>query len=56
MELQRKPLGNILASLRSAKHYGVSKEVDIAKGVNKYPMTSKDGFKILYRKWRSRKR
>ena len=55
MEYQHKPLGNILATLRSGSYYGVSEEVDIAKGVNKYPMTTMAGIKILYRKWRSRK-
>ena len=55
MEHQHKPLENILTALRSGSHYGVSKEIDIAKGVNKFPMTINDGFKILYRKWQSRK-
>lgn len=55
MEQSHKPIGEILKALQSSEHYGVSREIDIAKGVNKYPTTFKDGVKILYRRWQSRK-
>ena len=39
----------ILKILEIYEMYGVSKEIDIAKGVNKMPLTFKEG-------WRQRKR
>jgi hypothetical protein len=40
----------ILKMLDINDMYGVSKEIDIAKGVNKLPLNLKDGFKQLKRK------
>ena len=44
----------ILKMLELDEHIGVSKELDIAKGVNKLPLTFKEARKIHKRKsaWR----
>lgn len=40
----------ILRALELGDMYGVSKEIDIAKGINKMPTTVKEGVKRLKRK------
>lgn len=40
----------ILKMLELDEHLGVSKEIDIAKGVNKLPLRFKDARKIYKRK------
>ena len=44
----------IIKMLELDKHYGRSKNIDIAKGINKTPMTIKDGVEHYKRKraWR----
>lgn len=45
---------NILAMLSIDEFYGVSKNIDIAKGINKQPTTIKEGLKHIKR-WRKRR-
>lgn len=44
---------NIIQLLKLQDYYGVSKNIDIAKGVNEYPKTFKQGIKQIKRqvKW-----
>lgn len=39
----------IIDLLNVDEFYGVSKEIDIAKGMYKYPKTLKEGFKLFKR-------
>jgi len=39
----------IIDLLNADEFYGVSKEIDISKGINKYPQTLKEGFKLFKR-------
>lgn len=43
----------IIKMLALNDYYGVSKNIDIAKGINKLPLTIKDGLKQLkrHKKW-----
>lgn len=45
---------NILAMLSIDDFYGVSENIDIAKGINKKPTTLKEGLKNIKR-WRKRR-
>ena len=47
-------IAEIITKLNEGKHYGVSKEVDIAKGMYKYETTLKGGCKKLLRAWLSK--
>ena len=46
----------ILKMLEIDKHYGVSHNIDIAKGINKTPLTINEGLEQVKRKraWRQR--
>lgn len=44
----------IYKMLQQGKYYGVSKEVDVAKGINKIPTTIKDSFNLGYRLGKSK--
>lgn len=39
----------IYKMLQQDKYYGVSKEIDIAKGINKMPITIKEALKLALR-------
>lgn len=49
---------NILKLLKQDDFYGVSEEIEIAKGKNKLPETFKEGFKQLKRQkeWLKRRK
>lgn len=48
-------IGIILDILAIDDFYGISKEIDIAKGINKTPLTLKEGYKKAKRKWSQRR-
>lgn len=49
-------LGEIIKLLNVQDYHGVSKEIDIAKGINKAPESLKEAFELTKRKlWQSRK-
>lgn len=45
-------LKQIIDILKLDEHYGISNEIDIAKGIYKLPKRWKDGVKIIKRKIR----
>jgi hypothetical protein len=45
----------IYQMLNADNHYGQTKEIDIAKGINKIPTSFKESFKVGYRKGKSKK-
>jgi len=45
----------ILEMLKLETHYGISKEIDIAKGINKIPTSLSESFKVGYRIGKSKK-
>lgn len=44
---------NIIQLLKLQDYYGVSKNIDIAKGVNEYPKTIKNAFKQAKREFKN---
>lgn len=46
-------LKQIIDILNLDNHYGISKEIDIAKGINKLPNNFKDSKKIIKRRFKS---
>ena len=46
---------NIIDTLNSANHYGISERVEIAKGKYEMPITWKIGFEKIKRLWLIRK-
>lgn len=47
---------NLIDLLQSEEYYGVSHNIDIAKGMYEYPWTWKEGWKVIKRKYYGRKR
>jgi len=46
---------NIIDLLNMEDYYGISKNIDIAKGINKRPNNWKDVKEIIKRNWKSKK-
>ena len=47
---------NLIDLLQLQEFYGVSERIDIAKGINEYPWTWKEGWKNIKRRYYGRKR
>ena len=43
-------MNELIEMLQIGNHYGVSKNIDIAKGINKMPQTFKEGWKQYKRR------
>jgi hypothetical protein len=49
-------INNIIQLLKVSDHYGQSKDIDIAKGLNEYTSSTKKIFKQEMRKYHGRKK